>query len=332
MTSDVLIELTADDADPAVAAESPISLVPAAERRLQGAEHTFLLTRTGRLLGRLSCWWTATPHFEEHRIGVIGHYAAVDEESGCRVLSEACSLLARQGCRLAVGPMDGNTWRRYRFIVERGHEPPFVLEPDNPDDWPHHWRAAGFSTLATYASAVNEQLQCQDLRTAAALARLKDRGITIRSLDVERADAELEAIFELSLRSFSDNFLYTPIAREEFTAQYRRILPHVRPELVLIGEQDAELIGYLFAMPDVMQAVRGAPVDTIVLKTLAVAPAVRGLGLGGVLLDSAQREAYRLGFRRAIHALFHEQNLSARISARYATPMRRYALFSRAVP
>ena len=48
----------------------------------------------------------------------------------------------------------------------------------------------------------------------------------------------------------------------------------------------------------------------MILKTLAVDPSVRGLGLGGALMDLAQRSARELGFRRAIHALIHDSNVS----------------------
>src|SRR5207247_6343770 len=123
----------------------------------------------------------------------------------------------------AVGPMDGTTWRRYRFMVERGSEPVFFLEPDNPDDWPLHWSAAGFSPLATYTSAVNDDLDIEDTRTAAARARLTGAGISIRTFDPARADAELRRIFTLSLRAFSRNFLYTPIAEAEFVGQYHAV-------------------------------------------------------------------------------------------------------------
>jgi hypothetical protein len=46
-------------------------------------------------------------------------------------------------------------------------------------------------------------------------------------------------------------------------------------------------------------------------------------------MDLAQRKARALGFRRAIHALIHESNVSGRISARTAQTMRRYALFAK---
>jgi hypothetical protein len=53
------------------------------------------------------------------------------------------------------------------------------------------------------------------------------------------------------------------------------------------------------------------------------------MGLGGALMDLVQRSARDLGFRRAIHALIHETNVSRTISGRFARTFRRYALFSK---
>ena len=85
----------------------------------------------GELKARASVWWTTHLRNAGMRVGAIGHYAARDEVTGHEVLSRACDLLQAAGCALAVGPMDGNTWRSYRFVTERGAERPFFLEPDN---------------------------------------------------------------------------------------------------------------------------------------------------------------------------------------------------------
>jgi len=53
------------------------------------------------------------------------------------------------------------------------------------------------------------------------------------------------------------------------------------------------------------------------------------LGEGGTPLLELDRSARDLGFRRAIHALIHETNVSRTISGRSARTFRRYALFSR---
>jgi GNAT superfamily N-acetyltransferase len=176
---------------------------------------------------------------------------------------------------------------------------------------------------------MNDDLHVEDRRAAAMLDRLRAAGIGIRSLDMSRVDTELRRIFTLSLSAFSRNFLYTPITWAEFLTQYQAVLPYVRPELVLAAEQGDELVGFLFALPDLLQARRGGAIDTIVIKTLAVDPSVGGMGLGGALIGLAQRKAGELGFRRAIHALMHETNLSQKISHRSARTIRRYALLSK---
>jgi predicted N-acetyltransferase YhbS len=306
-----------------------ISRVDDDTRTTHGVDHTLELVVDGTLQATCSCWWTATPTLDGERVGVIGHYAAVNASAGVSLLEDACALLAGHGMTRAVGPMDGSTWRRYRFVVERGSEPAFFLEPDNPDDWPSHWTGAGFRPLATYTSAVNESPGTIDPRTDEAVDRLAALGVRIRTLDVSALEDELHRIFTLSLQAFADNFLYTPIGEHEFLAQYRAVMPFVRPELVLLAEKEGDMVGYMFALPDVLQAKRGLETDTVILKTLAVHPSVRGVRLGAVLLDRAQRAAHQLGFHRAIHALIHETNFSGRISERYARTFRRYALFSR---
>ena len=323
------VTLMPGDPDPGVAADRDVTLTPATERMAHAPDRTLLLVEGGSLVARCSCWWNGTPHVEGRPAGVIGHYAAADAAASRVLLQRACEALAREGARTAVGPMDGTTWRRYRFIVERGSEPPFFLEPDNPDDWPSHWTDAGFARLATYTSALNPDLSTRDPKTAVALDGLRDRGIAIRTLDPSQAEAELKRIFALSLSAFRGNFLYTPIGEDEFLAQYQAVMPYVKPELVLLAEEGDRLAAFMFALPDLLEQRRKGSLETIILKTIAVDPAFSGIGLGGVLMDLVQQKAREIGFRRAVHALIHETNVSGRLSARSAHTFRRYALFAK---
>jgi GNAT superfamily N-acetyltransferase len=324
-----LFELSPGDDDVAAQCDRGVSFVPGVDFVRHAPERSVVALRRGSLVARCSCWWRDTPPHDGVRTGIIGHYAAADQEAGAAVLSRACELLASAGCRTAVGPMDGTTWRTYRFTVHRGDEPPFFMEPFNPPDWPEQWSSAGFSTLASYTSAVNHDLGADDTRSSDASARVAAAGIGIREFDPARPDAELRQIFGLSTSAFSRNLLYSPIAEEEFLEQNRALLPFVRPELVLLAEREGRLVGFAVALPDVLQSRRAAAVDTIIIKTVGVDPIVSGMGLGGVLVALVQRRARQLGFRRAIHALMHETNASRRISARYAHTFRRYALLSK---
>ena len=323
---DDVIDRAPDVDDPAVQCDRGVSLLPRADRIRDAPDGSVLAVRQGSLVARCDWWWRARAAHDggQARTGIIGHYAAADRLAGEAVLRRACELLEAVGCATAVGPMDGTTWRRYRFIIERGYEPAFFLEPDHPGDWPEHWSSAGFSRLATYTSAVTHQLDVDHTYISGVHARLSSAGISIREFDSAQADAELRRIYRLATLSFSRNFLYTPISEDDFLEDSRALLPILRPELVLLAERAGVPVGFLFAVPDILDSR-----DTVIIKTTAVDPRASGQGVAGALVALVHRRAGQLGYRRAIHALMHETNVSRRISDRYARTFRRYALLSK---
>ena len=286
----------------------------------------------GEILARVSLWHRRVPAWPGERLGIIGHYTASDPEAGQAILRRACAELAAAGCTLAVGPMDGDTWHHYRFVTERGDAEPFFLEPWQPPGWTEHWTAAGFGTLAEYFSTLNDNLARadDDPRQRDALRRVEAAGVRTRALAPRSWDDELRKIYAVAAVSFRANFLYSPLAEADFLALYAPLKNVVRSELVWIAEDaDGKPVGFVLGLPDMLDPVRA----TFIVKTVAVLPAVAGIGLGRVLVDALHAAARGLGYRRAIHALMHDDNASRHLSARFGSrPLRRYALFSRRLP
>lgn len=289
------------------------------------------LLRGGSLKGRCSLWWSAVPLLAGKKAGYIGHYAANTDADAETILSEACRMLAANGAAVAVGPVDGNTWRRYRLITRRGDEPSFFLEPDNPDTYPKHFESSGFSPIARYYSSLNEDIS-QDVSLPDGLRRrLENDGIIIRQLQPASFRDELATIHAISSAGFSNNFLYSPISREEFVGMYSKVLSHVRPELVLVAENNEGPVGFIFALPDILRVRNGHDDDTVILKSMAVLPEMSGLGIGALLMAQVSQNASRMGFRRSIHALMHENNRSRKMSMHYGREFRQYTLYSRGI-
>jgi GNAT superfamily N-acetyltransferase len=312
---------------------------------MQQADAHWLALENGEAVARCSLWWRNVPPYPrqtastslglpEGRLGLLGHYAAHDRQAANLLLRCAARELARRGCTVAVGPIDGNTFRHYRLVTERSlnniQRAPFFLEPDNPDVWPADFIQAGFFPWAHYLSAIGEASPADPWIDRAA-AGVAAHGIQLRTVNVHRFAEEIRRIYPLVQRSFAQNFLYTPLAEEEFVAQYAPLRAYLQDELVLLAEHGGEPAGFLFALPDLAQAQRGELVDTVIIKTVGVAPEFGGIGLGGLLVAHCQCTAYRLGYRHIIHALMFEDNLSRKISARYAQTMRRYTLFAKAI-
>jgi GNAT superfamily N-acetyltransferase len=304
---------------------------PEALRRNRADQHWMLEEReSGQVVARCSLWWSNVPDHLGRTVGLIGHYYAADRLAARALLTLACQRLSSAGCAMAVGPMDGSTLHHYRLVTERGTLPPFFLEPENPDDWPIHFTENDFQPLAHYYSSLQTDLTHQHPERQALLARMQADGVTIRGLNPGRFDDELHRVYAVAARSFAAGHFASPISEAEFVEQYRRLLPLLSPELVLLAEHGDTTIGFLFAVPDWLEAGRGIPVHTVIVKTLAVLPEYAGHGLGTLLSSYCQEVASQLGFTRAIHALMHEHNLSRRISQEFGGRLiRRYALFGR---
>jgi GNAT superfamily N-acetyltransferase len=298
--------------------------------RLHAPDAMLMTSRHGDLLGRASLWWRHMPEYRGRRLGFIGHYAVRDSGSAAEILAGSCRALASRGCTLAVGPIDGSTWRRYRFITLRGTERTFFLEPDNPDDWPGHFVSAGFQAFARYYSSINEDnARCED--RSRLMHELGNAGYALRHLATRDVAADLSRLWQLSCEAFQDNLLYTPITEPEFQRIYAPLLTRIRPELVLIMEKEAAPVAFCLALPDLLQAARGSSVDTLIVKSIAVKKSHRGKGLATVLLSQLNRTARALGMHRTIHALMHENNTSRRLDGKLMRDFRRYTLYARSL-
>lgn len=293
--------------------------------------HLLVVDEHQQPLARCSLWWNNTPPYGSERLGYIGHYAASDRATSDLLLRSACRHLAGQDCTLAAGPIDGNTWHPYRFVTDPGNRPPFFLEPVNSPAWPRHWIEGGFKPLAGYTSAINSDLgnSARDFnRTAKRYARL---GIKIRHLRMATYERELSNIYRISVSAFANNFLYTPITENEFFECYAPIKAYIRPEMVLLAEDEQGPLAFLFAVPDILQQRRGEAIDTAIIKTVAVVPSRKTQGLGAFLAAKAMFIYHELGYLHCIHALMHEHNASQNISRHQlmVRTIRRYGLFAK---
>lgn len=275
-----------------------------------------------------SLWWRDTPFFDGERIGAIGDFAVDDAEAAKLLLDGAVERLRDEGCRIAVGPMNGNTWRRHRFVVEGAGRGPFLLEPRNPAWYPGWWGDAGFSILSRYSSSVIP-LDGGDAISPAVRERLGRSGVIVRTLDPARFEEELKLIYSVSLKSFANNFLYTPLEEDAFMEAYRKVRERMDPNFVRIAERDGVACGFVFGIPDLEALARGER-PALIVKTLAVDPQARCAGLGSLLVDELHRIGRGKGYTEAIHALQHESNTSLKITGRHhGQVFRRYALFSK---
>ena len=245
------------------------------------------------------------------------------------VVERACRELKTRHCGHAIGPMDGNTWRRYRFVTERGTAKPFFLEPDNPDHWPEHFTRCGFRAYANYVSELNPNFHDRQPELGGLRKKFDDLRVTIEPVDLARTAEDMRGLYEVICESFVDSLLYTPLEYNDFKTMYTPLIDIVDPRLTLVARHEGRVVGFVFSAPDYLQSPQTQEIDTIVIKTVAILPRKEYSGLGRVLIVDMLQNAQAMGYRQAISALMHCENRSQEISSDCAGPMRGYQLFAR---
>lgn len=278
--------------------------------------------------------------------GLLGFFEALPghPEAVSRLFAEAIAWLRETGAGPVVGPMDGDTWHRYRLNVGPFGDPPFLSEPYNPPYYQRLWEENGFAVLSRYYS---KRVDAADVvahlegkhRTAL------DAGYRLRPLDLLRLPDELRLLYALSRRIFARNFLYTEIPEEEFLALYEGLGNLLDPELVWFARSpEGEDVGFLFAYPDRFRAVaamRGKQglgaklrfflhrhrIPAVDFKTLGVLPEHRRSGVAAALFYEGHARAIEKGWGAANHCLFREGNPSGELDGGAGRILRTYHLY-----
>jgi GNAT superfamily N-acetyltransferase len=279
----------------------------------------------GEVLARLSLWKSENEIFGK-KTGYIGHFAAKNKEAGLFLTDYIKKRAKEYGFEYLIGPLDGNTWQKYRFVTGN-NENPFFMEPQNPLEWPEIFRESGFEVIAEYYSLRVEEPEKKN-RLTEKIRKIKFYSdVEIKSVNKENFEKYINEIYDISIKAFKNNFLYSEISREEFLNSYLRIESIVDCELVYIAYKNKKPAGFLFGIPDYNEKTAGKEIKTAILKTLAVDPEYGSFGLGTVLVEEFHKTALRKGYKSVIHALIYKDNMTKKMSEKYGEVMRKYHLY-----
>ena len=282
-------------------------------------------------------------------IGLLGFFEAFDaSDEVSQLLGTAVGWLKDQGARTILGPMDEDTWHRYRFNAGPFDQPPFLMEPYNKPYYCELWQHSGFLPLKRYYSKVVNDAEAAAASLSKIHRRVLAHGYRLRPLAMDRFESEIEIIYRLSTKIFVDNFLYEEISLDDFLTLYRPARWLIDPQLVLIAEAEGrEPVGFVFAMVDCHRAVasmRGSRrplaklrflfnrrhAGAVNIKTLGVLPGHRRSGLAAALMSQIYQNALQSGYCRANLCLIREGNPSGRLDGGMGVVSRRYVLYEHA--
>jgi hypothetical protein len=257
------------------------------------------------------------PDWEGSRMATIGKFRFGDADKGAALIRRACDRARASGAQGVIGPMEGDTWHSYRLVSDSDGSKPFLMEPTSAPAHAKALTSAGFAVIGRYLSA---RVSVSD-----ALGDAPEPGpLSVAHWDGTDPEALFTQVHELSVAAFARNAFYKPIARAEFLAMYMPVVPLMLPDLIWFARRaDGSLAGFLFGIPNYAEGPKPA---SVILKTYASLEK----GAGHRLSHAFHAAADARGYGEVIHALIHEDNLSAiRSRGHGAEVFRRYALMGR---
>ncbi len=244
--------------------------------------------------------------------GYLGFFEAENNIEAVRFLFDEVKTYAKsKGYNYLIGPMNGSTWKKYRITLP-SENPPFLLDNYNKPYYAELFEQCGFETVANYTSSICKNLDEDYNRLQKFSSIFGKKGIKIRKFDPINFERDIRKIYEVSIKSFINNFLYTSIGFDEFYKMYEPVKGFLNPEWVLIAEDETdEAIAFIFGFDNIYSRDK----KSLIIKTLAQIPDYKYRGLGSYLVEYLHKKAHIAGYDNIIHALMHEDNVSANILA-----------------
>lgn len=276
-------------------------------------------------VGRYAFYENPKLQYQNQTTATIGSYECIDDFDAAQFLiNDAIKLAKSKGYQWLIGPMEGSTWNNYRFSVHNDHSP-FFMEPSHHLYYNNQFQQAGFKNIANYISNKTNVTNYDKEQLEEFEKKYLDKGARFRNLDLKNLSKDLEQIAQLSLDSFQNNFLFTPIEVDEFVQKYLKLEKLFDPKLVWIVEDpQKEIQAFVFAIKDFWDPSE----KTIILKSLARKSTSSFRGIGTYLAHKINAMAFDLGYEYNIHAFMISDNTTVHMSKKFlSTPYKSYTLY-----
>jgi len=219
----------------------------------------FLAKREGKIVGRIAAIRNNNHiEFTGRQEGFFGFFDVVNDfETAKQLLDTAAEWLRREGLTKVLGPANFSTNEVVGMLVENFDEPPFVMNAYNAPYYVKFVEQYGFAKLT--------DLLCYELVTAKMPqevldfgekleARLAERGVTIRSIDMKNYKQEIEKFLPVYNASWAENTGFVPMTDAEVRQIGKDLKAVIDPDFVYFAEKEGKIIGVSLSIPNVNQA------------------------------------------------------------------------------
>jgi len=292
--------------------------------------------------------------FHEEPVGFFGFFECEDRQETADLLFDtAADWLRERGLEVMRGPASFSTNEEAGLLVEGFDEPPVIMMPYNPPYYAGLIEQAGFETAKNLVALYLVQSQIPEYLLKREQRLAKRLNVTVRYIDMDDFDAELERVREIYNAAWEKNWGFVPMTPAEIQHMANDLKPVLKgdPEQVIIVEdEDGTPVGFALWLKDFNQAIKHAKgrlfpfglfkilwhsrnIDMARVLTLGLVPEYRGMGIDNLLYLRIFRAAHEMGISQGEFGWVLEDNLPMMrpLEKMGSHVYKRYRLFDRSL-
>ncbi len=223
----------------------------------------FLAIRDGVVVGRIAAIENrAHNRFHGDRVGFWGFFECIDDQPVADALFAAADgWLSARGLGGMRGPMNPSTNYECGLLVEGFENRPTFMTAWNPPYYDRLCTGAGLAKaadlLAFWFPAAEPGYELPAFVTRQAERALEKGRITFRSLQPKHFEDEVAACWDIYNDAWERNWGFVPFSRDEFHHMAKDIKQLIWPEIAFMALVDGEPAGFMLAVPDYNEVLRG---------------------------------------------------------------------------
>ncbi|MFM8269975.1 MAG: N-acetyltransferase [Pseudomonadota bacterium] len=227
---------------------------PGAPFLKRGKLFPLLAFKDGKPVGRIAAIVNeAHNRYYQDQVGFFGFFDFVNDlEVAQALLTEAASILRKEGLTTLRGPYSPSSNDECGLLVEGFNLPPMIMMPYNPAFYEKIYEQLGLVRVRElYAYYLRSDIGIPK-KLGRVVERVKKRsGIQFRNIDLRRMDDELRIIEDLYNSTLKRNWGFVPVTYEELQFASEDLKQIVQPELVMIAEKEGKAIGFSMILPNI---------------------------------------------------------------------------------
>ncbi|MGD0613503.1 MAG: GNAT family N-acetyltransferase [Anaerolineales bacterium] len=292
----------------------------------------FIASKDGRPVGTICCAEdTAETRDRGHGECMFGFFECINDYSVAEALFLQAENWAREHHLSAIyGPYNLDREDSRGVLVEGRDRPAPILCGHNPPYYLGFYERFGMQKREAdnLAYSIDLDLNAPPIQRLARLAeRLRQRkNITIRNVNMEDVDGEIDRIWDLENRALAHLANFVPYPRESIESLVMPLKDLADPELILFAEIEGKTVGWFPGIPnfneiliylnglrypwDYLRAFwyRNKKMKCVSIKSVVVPPEYWDTGVAVLLFDEMAKRAVAKGYRWADLSMTGDDN------------------------